>query len=451
MYHVLCDNDVNAHVYYVLMENIVKTPVILRSLPIDNKENLKIVVGKGAFSTVYKSVSFDNQIAVKTIFKTRLKNQRSKTNLQSEIICMRLLSHPCILSMEDAFQTIDSYTLTFELGLCDLYDYCKSSNTIYSPEYIQYIVRRDLCGAVKYIHTLSIYHRDIKPENIIVFECKSSFCVKLADFGLATMNTDFASDMAGSPGFCAPEIICPLKNGTYCTKYVDQWSIGCVFLELLVGSPTFNEFWLCNYDSFNIDNKLLQQKCAESIPSLCIGDSDFVIETVNLLQIDPVLRKMPNINVLKAEQVHTNTTFLKKIYSKICKPRCRVLIVDDMPIIHKVLQKQIYKILGKNTVIDSVLDGQCAIDKFTFGEFYNFIFVDHFLPKKSGREVICSIEEWERKNKIENRAIIVLISGSENIKISSRVNNKLLKPIYVEQLKPILKMIYHENRKIAPC
>ena len=49
------------------------------------------------------------------------------------------------------------------------------------------------------------------------------------------------SDFAGSPGFCAPEL---LLLSSYDARLTDVWSVACVLLELVHGSDNFNDIWM---------------------------------------------------------------------------------------------------------------------------------------------------------------------------------------------------------------
>src|SRR5690606_25745842 len=47
---------------------------------------------------------------------------------------------------------------------------------------------RQVLSGLRHIHSLSIVHRDLKPENLLITQgLKGEDCVKIADFGLATM------------------------------------------------------------------------------------------------------------------------------------------------------------------------------------------------------------------------------------------------------------------------
>lgn len=45
-----------------------------------------------------------------------------------------------------------------------------------------------LVSAIQYMHERNIVHRDLKPENILLSDATDQAIIKIADFGLGTMN-----------------------------------------------------------------------------------------------------------------------------------------------------------------------------------------------------------------------------------------------------------------------
>ena len=81
-----------------------------------------------------------------------------------------------------------------------------------------------------------VYQRDIKPQNLLLNP--KTHEVKLCDFGSAK------SLRPGEPNvsyicsryYRAPELV---FEATEYTAMIDVWSLGCVFVELLIGNPLF--------------------------------------------------------------------------------------------------------------------------------------------------------------------------------------------------------------------
>ena len=100
-----------------------------------------------------------------------------------------------------------------------------------------YIVQ--VLSGLEFLHRNGIIHRDIKGGNILATK---DGCVKLADFGVATMLnkeldcSDKRMSFAGTPYFMAPEIILQDRNQPV-TCACDIWSLGCLVIELLTKEP----------------------------------------------------------------------------------------------------------------------------------------------------------------------------------------------------------------------
>jgi serine/threonine-protein kinase len=84
-------------------------------------------------------------------------------------------------------------------------------------------------------HERGLLHRDVKPGNVLL---ASDGQVKLADFGLAT-RADAAdgqgSDVRGTPGYLAPEVI----RGSPPGPASDLFALGAVLVEAVTGRPAF--------------------------------------------------------------------------------------------------------------------------------------------------------------------------------------------------------------------
>jgi len=85
---------------------------------------------------------------------------------------------------------------------------------------------------LEYLHSAGIIHRDLKPSDLLVSE---NCTLKICDIGLAR---DQFPHIAGySPTrYRAPEYNLTWSNFS---AYIDIWSAGCIFAEMLDGNPLF--------------------------------------------------------------------------------------------------------------------------------------------------------------------------------------------------------------------
>lgn len=89
--------------------------------------------------------------------------------------------------------------------------------------------------AVAYCHQSGIYHRDLKPENILCIDGGAQ--VALADFGLATSDTESGDFGCGSTFYMGPECQGGImgRPTSYNTAANDVWSLGVILVNLVCG------------------------------------------------------------------------------------------------------------------------------------------------------------------------------------------------------------------------
>lgn len=96
-----------------------------------------------------------------------------------------------------------------------------------------------LLNGVSYLHDNWIIHRDLKPANILV---TATGQVKIGDLGLARLYQEplqplYTSDkIVVTVWYRSPEL---LLGARHYTPAIDQWSVGCIFGELLGLRPMF--------------------------------------------------------------------------------------------------------------------------------------------------------------------------------------------------------------------
>ncbi|XP_066444753.1 hormonally up-regulated neu tumor-associated kinase-like [Eleutherodactylus coqui] len=165
-----------------------------------------------------------HQVAVKIINKANtLKTPTAIKNLQREIKIQKMIQHPNIVPLYEAYETGSSYYLVMEL--CeggDLLDKLSEKNKIEEREAKSYI--RQIVTAVEHLHRKGIVHRDIKLENILLDDESN---IKLVDFGLSNTISYYGlcpqplRTQCGTRAYAAPEL---LMGKPYDAK-VDVWSM----------------------------------------------------------------------------------------------------------------------------------------------------------------------------------------------------------------------------------
>ena len=111
------------------------------------------------------------------------------------------------------------------------------------PPDLAVAITRQLAGALAAAHERGVVHADVTPSNVLVNETEP-LEVKLVDFGLAELRDGLerpadptAEYVLGTPCYISPEQI----RGLGATELSDQYSLGIVLYEMLVGHPPFQD------------------------------------------------------------------------------------------------------------------------------------------------------------------------------------------------------------------
>ncbi|KAG8899364.1 hypothetical protein FRB99_006764, partial [Tulasnella sp. 403] len=186
--------------------------------------------------------------AVKIVSKRALVNSRmSLSNLdqeedkillaiEREIVIMKLIDHPNVLSLYDVWETKNELYLVMEyVQGGELFEYLVDRGRLPLSEAVHYF--QQIINAVDYCHRFNIAHRDLKPENILLDHEKN---VKVADFGMAAWEGGDAmlQTSCGSPHYAAPEVV---AGEEYHGSVSDVWSCGVILFALLVGRLPFDD------------------------------------------------------------------------------------------------------------------------------------------------------------------------------------------------------------------
>lgn len=146
-------------------------------------------------------------------------------------------THSCnnINRLYDVVHTERKLTLVFEYLDQDLKKYLDVCDGGIDPTIVKSFLFQLLTG-VAYCHHHRVLHRDLKPQNLLI---NREGELKLADFGLARafgIPVRSYTHEVVTLWYRAPDVL--LASTKYSTP-IDIWSIGCIFLEMVNGSPIF--------------------------------------------------------------------------------------------------------------------------------------------------------------------------------------------------------------------
>ena len=195
------------------------------------------LLGKGAFGKVNLCLHTltGRLVAIKSINKEKIKNERQKKKIKQETAIMETLSKSKnIVKIFETYETKKHICIVMEY-ICagDLLTYIKKRSKLTEPV-AKFIFKQIILG-IKYIHDNSIIHRDIKLDNILLDLDNN---IKICDFGVSRKinKDDIMFEQCGTPAYIAPEI---LINKGYEGFGVDIWSAGVVLYAMLSGTVPF--------------------------------------------------------------------------------------------------------------------------------------------------------------------------------------------------------------------
>ncbi|XP_027186839.1 serine/threonine-protein kinase ATG1c-like isoform X2 [Cicer arietinum] len=194
-------------------------------------------IGAGSFSVVWhaRHKVHGTEVAIKEIATLRL-NKKLQESLMSEIVILKRINHPNIISLHDIIQAPGKIHLVLE--------YCKGGDlSLYIqrhgrvPEATAKHFMRQLATGLQVLRDNNLIHRDLKPQNLLLSRNDEKSVLKIADFGFARslQPMGLAETLCGSPLYMAPEI---MQLQKYDAK-ADLWSVGTILYQFVTGKTPF--------------------------------------------------------------------------------------------------------------------------------------------------------------------------------------------------------------------
>ncbi|KAG6814452.1 negative regulator of the PHO system [Tricholoma furcatifolium] len=193
--------------------------------------------GEGTYATVYKGRSkTTNEIVALKEINLDAEEGTPSTAIR-EVSLMKELKHVNIVRLHDVMHSESKLTLVFEYCEQDLKKYMDTTGDrgALDPVTVRSFMYQLLKGTA-FCHENQVLHRDLKPQNLLINKKGE---LKVGDFGLARafgvpVNT-FSNEVV-TLWYRAPDVL--LGSRTYNTS-IDLWSCGCIFAEMISGTPLF--------------------------------------------------------------------------------------------------------------------------------------------------------------------------------------------------------------------
>ncbi|XP_072978582.1 serine/threonine-protein kinase 54-like [Typha angustifolia] len=217
-----------------------------------SKLDMRYVVAKGTFGTVYRGTYDGQDVAVKLLdwgedgVANDAETAALRTSFRQEVAVWHKLSHPNVTRFIGASmgtsdlkipQASDVYTSLPARACCVVVEYLAGGtlkqylfknrrNKLAYKTVIQLAL--DLARGLSYLHSKKIVHRDVKAENMLL---DSHRTLKIADFGVARVEAQNPKDMTGETGtlgYMAPEVL----EGKPYNRRCDVYSFGICLWEI---------------------------------------------------------------------------------------------------------------------------------------------------------------------------------------------------------------------------
>ncbi|MHB1699438.1 MAG: serine/threonine-protein kinase [Acidobacteriaceae bacterium] len=197
-------------------------------------------VGRGGMGRVYRAedLKLGQTVALKFLPPAMSTDPAWLGRFLAEVRTAREVTHPNVCRVHDIVEiqgggTDGIHFLTMEyVDGENLSALLKRFGRLPTEKALQ--MARQITAGLAAAHARGVLHRDLKPANVMV---DGRGQTKITDFGLAiiAMDSTRATEVAGTPGFMAPELF----TGGAATGRSDLYSLGLVLYELLTGKPAY--------------------------------------------------------------------------------------------------------------------------------------------------------------------------------------------------------------------
>jgi eukaryotic-like serine/threonine-protein kinase len=191
------------------------------------------IIGRGAFSIVYKGVhaTLNMPVAIKMMRHNLAMHNDFLVSFQNEAKTIASLKHENIV---DIYDIEDRYrTLFIIMELLEgqrLVEMLKRLKVIPLPLAVDILLQT--CRGLEYAHQQGVIHRDVTPENLFLLPGDR---VKIIDFGIACPIGTEDFNLMGTAAYMSPEQI----QGDPVDPRTDIYSLGIVAYEIVTGEKPF--------------------------------------------------------------------------------------------------------------------------------------------------------------------------------------------------------------------
>ena len=225
------------------------------------------IIGRGAFSIVYKGVhtGLNMPVAIKMLRHNLAMNPDFQATFRKEARTIAGLDHENIIQVHDIEERYQTLFIIEELVVGEsLKDLLGRLGKIPISLAVDYLIQ--ICAGLAYAHQKNIIHRDINPTNLFV---RQNDRIKSLDFGLACPigTEDYAS--LGTLAYMAPEQI----ESESLDARTDIYALGFTAFEMVTGKKPYR----CN-DAQTLSK--MHTTCNVPDPSVFVQDIPAALKNI---------------------------------------------------------------------------------------------------------------------------------------------------------------------------
>lgn len=215
---------------------------------LDERYQIESKLGEGGMGAVYlaRNLQIGKPVAIKVLHGGLVADERVEARFTQEISVMSSLSHPNLITIQDAGIIPSSGIPYFVMEYLEArsLDHILKENGPLGIEQVQAVLYQ-VADALAHAHKKGVVHRDLKPANVLLLKSEGQYFVKVVDLGIAkAIRPDGAAaeleltrtgEVFGSPQYMSPEQC----NGEPQDRRTDIYAFGCLIYAVLTGKPPF--------------------------------------------------------------------------------------------------------------------------------------------------------------------------------------------------------------------
>lgn len=200
------------------------------------------VIGKGAFSKVYRGTYKHETVAIKTY---RSRDKEALIDLQRETRLLQKCSHPCIVELLGGCMHPIVALILEKAPMGSLAKHL-TADQVAIHRIVQHRIAAQVASALGFLHNSGIVLRNLRAANILLWSL-SPRCLthcKLSDFDMATYLPPFGTKgVVGIPGFTAPEVlhVSKARHLFSYTHKADLFSFGMLLYQMITGRQPYHD------------------------------------------------------------------------------------------------------------------------------------------------------------------------------------------------------------------